>query len=72
MKTEKVNKKISVKQKMLMKVLESHGYDLDLNKPAKTTLHTINTLIEQSVPSFISKQEMIKFLERQVDKLEQE
>jgi len=58
------------KEKIMLKFLEKSGFDR--NRPEITVYKTIKSLIGTSVPSIISFDDMIRFLNGLVDELEKE
>lgn len=60
---------MSLSSKIAKRQLKAMG--LDLSNPKKLTFKTIKDLISSSVPSMIKPDEMVKFLNKQVDELEE-
>ena len=61
---------MGLKDRIVKKQLKAMG--VDLSDPKAITFKTIRTLISTSVPSLIKKQQMIKFLEDQIEQIKKE
>jgi len=60
--------KMGIKQKVIKKQLKRLG--IDISHPKQVTFRTLHDLIQHSVPNIISKKEMERFLEDEINQLE--
>lgn len=61
---------MKLKERIVRKQLKTMG--IDLSNPKNLTFKTIKDLISSSVPSLIKSHEMVDFLNKQIDELENE
>lgn len=61
---------MSLTSKIAKKQLKAMG--IDFSNPKNLTFKTIKDLIYSSVPSLVKSKEMVEFLNKQIDKLENE
>ena len=61
---------MSLKGKIAERQLKAMG--IDFSNPKNLTFKTIKDLISSSVPSLIKSNEMVDFLNKQIDELEKE
>ena len=61
---------MKLKERIVRKQLKAMG--IDLSNPKNLTFKTIKDLIRLSIPSLMKSKEMVEFLNKQIDELENE